>query len=524
MMVPVDVPAPEGMVRMASETPLFVLHVIGLAGFLWLGLYVVARGQRSTVSVLTGSTALATALFFLYGSVEEALHDGPASVWLTLDRFGWFCDVLPITLWLHLSLCLNPHAVSGRWRQPLLWANYSAAALIVILGTGTNLVRDYIAIHHDPAGPLYGLYTGYLLICTGLAAINLVALLRVTATHHQETAAPSLTPVSALEARLLVGGALCFLVGSGYESLRELQHAAWPEFVTYLLLLTGLGAVLATVAVRSALLLGIDVRRDFLYSATVLVALLAALLGLAGGLIGFDDARGRWLIIGLLAVITPFNPLSDRVREWLDRVFFTDAVREERAAARAYIGALATPPAGPSPELATCKQFNDAVRRALTHLTDPTRMATSSLLNLTSVARAVQDHALEDNRLNRAAMLAETLKDLLETLKPADERHGVVAEAARFYNCLYYPYVRGIGRRRWPGVLRQLQERRQREGGPRTDLERVVEWLLQLDEATFHKWQRRASDTLAAALRERERAAGGRAPAESLSEAPVSRQ
>jgi len=142
-----------------------------------------------------------------------------------------------------------------------------------------------------------------------------------------------------------VGGALCFLVGSGYESLRELLHIVWPELATYLLLLAGLGAVLATVAVRSALLLGINVRRDFLYSATVLAALLAALLILTGGLVGFDDARSRWLIVGLVAVLTPFHPLSDRMRDWLDGAFFSAAVREERAAARAYIEALATPPA-----------------------------------------------------------------------------------------------------------------------------------------------------------------------------------
>jgi hypothetical protein len=364
MLLPVHVTG--GRVKMASDTPLFVLHVIGLAGFLWLGLYVVARGQRSAVSTLTGSTALATALFFLYGCALEVLHDGPAGVWLALDRLGWFCDVLPMTLWLHLSLCLNPHTTTVSWRQPLLWANYGAAALIVILGTGTNLVRDYVTFLRDPAGPLYGLYTGYLLICTGLAAVNLAALLRGAGAHRQENTAQAQAPVLRSEVRLLVGGALCFLGGSGYQSLRELLHATWPELATYLLLLTGLGAVLATVAVRSGMLLGVDVRRDFLSSATVLAGLLAALLILVGGLIGFDDARARWLIIGLVAVLTPFHPLSDRMREWLDSVFFSAAVRDERAAARAYIGALATPPAGPSPDLATCKQFDDAVRRALT--------------------------------------------------------------------------------------------------------------------------------------------------------------
>ena len=385
-------------------------------------------------------------------------------------------------------------------------------ALIVILGTATNLVRDYVTFLRDPAGPLYGLYTGYLLICTGLATVNLVALLRGAGVRRQVTTAWPQAPVSSVDVQLLVGGALCFLVGSGYQSLRELLHASWPELATYVLLLSGLGTVLGAIAVRSALLLGLDVRRDFLYSATVLAGLLAALMIPVGGLVGFDEARGRWLIIGLVVVLTPFHPLSDRMRAWLDGVFFSAAVREERAAARSYIGALATPPVGPSPDLATCKQFDDAVRRALTHLSDPTRLATSPLLNLATIARSVQDHALEDNRLNRAAMLAESLRDFVEALKPADDRRSVVAEAARFYNCLYYPYVRGIGRRRWATVLRQLQERRRADGGPETDLERVVVWLQRLDEATFHKWQRRASDTIAAALRENEREAGGPVP------------
>lgn len=135
------------------------------------------------------------------------------------------------------------------------------------------------------------------------------------------------------------------------------------------------------------------------------------------------------------------------------------------------------------------------------------------------VGRAVADGATEDNRLNRAAALKEILLELLEGLRPLGSP-GVTGDPWRYYNCLYYPYVRGIGRRRAPTVLRQLQERRQRDGTPRTDLERVADWLLQVDEDTFYKWQRRGSDTIAAALREREQAAGGPVPAVVSAPAP----
>src|SRR6185312_2515438 len=137
----------------------------------------------------------------------------------------------------------------------------------------------------------------------------------------------------------------------------------------------------------------------------------------------------------------------------------------------------------------------------------PTKLATSPLLNLQVVARGIQEQNLEENRLNRAAVLKEMLIDLLTALRPTGGAGGVTGEASRYYNCLYFPYVRGIGRRRAPAVLRQLQERRGREGGAPTDTERVVNWLLQVDEDTFYKWQRRGSDTVAAALRERETAA-----------------
>ena len=92
----------------------------------------------------------------------------------------------------------------------------------------------------------------------------------------------------------------------------------------------------------------------------------------------------------------------------------------------------------------------------------------------------------------------------MDSLRPQQRADGCAGTAHRFYNCLYYPYVRGITRRNAPAVVRQLRERREREGGPRTEEERVVEWLLQVNEDTYYKWQRRASDTIALILRERE--------------------
>ena len=88
-------------------------------------------------------------------------------------------------------------------------------------------------------------------------------------------------------------------------------------------------------------------------------------------------------------------------------------------------------------------------------------------------------------------MLEQVLIALLTDLRPRHQDGAPPGSPWRFYNCRYYPYpyVRGISRRRALTVLRGLLERRTCKG-----------------------WQRRGSDTIAAALREKERAAEGEVP------------
>lgn len=159
-----------------------------------------------------------------------------------------------------------------------------------------------------------------------------------------------------------------------------------------------------------------------------------------------------------------------------------------------------------------CKAFDNAVRRAITHLCDPTRLAVSPLLPLACVTAGLHDQGLEDTPFQRVAVLKTVLSDLVNGLRPHGRTDGCTGTAFRFYNCLYYPYVLGITRRQAPAVLRDLRERREQAGGPRTEQEQVLIWLLQVDENTYYKWQRRASDTIAHILREREQRLGGGTP------------
>jgi hypothetical protein len=66
---------------------------------------------------------------------------------------------------------------------------------------------------------------------------------------------------------------------------------------------------------------------------------------------------------------------------------------------------------------------------------------------------------------------------------------------------LYYPYVRELSRKGALAEARRLADERRRAGrATPSELEQVLSWLADVDEDTFYKWQRRASDTIATIL------------------------
>ena len=504
---------------MGQDTTTYLIDFLGFGGFLWIGLYVVTRGDRGRMAYLTGGTAVATSCFFFFNCWLKSVH-GDAAV--SLNRWSWWASILPATLWLQLSLDLGPQVLRVHWRVLVARANLAAAAVLIALGTFTNMERDYAhptAQRPVDSGPIFAFYVAYMVACLAIAAANLgrICLAGMQDVHALDMTAGDEGAASAQRLRTsevvqLVIAALFFLIGAGYLALNELEDAHRDQWPGLLLLLIGLGVAGATVVLRSAVLFGKDLRRDSLHGFVAYGTVILPALAILTWLVGFGDGRRCLAALLVVATITAAQALHESLHEGLDLLFFPPAVRDARAAARAYEQALATPPAGASPALATRKAFDDAVRRAITHLQDPTWLATSSLVQLQAVGKRLAESGQEDNRLDRAAALKEILLELLDGLRPNGRTGGVTSDAYRYYNCLYYPYVQGISRRRLPALQRRLQERRAQEGSTKSDHERVVDWLLLQDDATFYRWQRRASDTLAAALREREVAAGGAVP------------
>jgi hypothetical protein len=244
--------------------------------------------------------------------------------------------------------------------------------------------------------------------------------------------------------------------------------------------------------------------------------------------------------------VTVTHTTFDLGRRALDTLFFSRAERDARAEARDYATVLGTAPvarpdleapaldaavAAPDPAVdkiqvgARPKEFKDQVRKALTGLKSPPQLAKSPLLALALVERAVARAGQIDNRLNRVAALRELLIEQIEGLRPAVGEGGAhrVGEAWRFYNVLYYPYVRELSRKSALAEARRLGEERRRMGQREPgELEQVLAWLADVDEDTFYKWQRRASDTIATTLwEENNRIAGGGRPGRANAETAI---
>jgi len=398
-------------------------------------------------------------------------------------------------------------------------AIYTLALCIVLLGTFTDLFHDYAHIVHTPRGfvvgpgPAYPAYIAYLTLTAAGALVNLARASRRFA-RRPDAAGQAM----AQQLRLLTGGALSFLIGALWISARKYWSLPVSAVPGFLCLFVGLAALGYGIAHFGLLLEGQNIRRDFFYSFTGVCLMNLLYVGLLAAT-GLLSVGGLLALVGL---VTLTHTAFDSGRAVLDRLFFDRAERAARAEARDYATSLAALPVGspdllPTPEPAPPnapaqlaqatldaegdKRFKDAVRKALTSLKSPPRLAQNQLLGLELVARRVAQVGHEDNRLNRVTALRELLVEQIEGLRPSDSAGARVGDAWRFYNVLYYPYVRELSRKAALAEARRLSEERRRAGQREPgELEQVLSWLADVDEDTFYKWQRRASDMIATIL------------------------
>lgn len=517
---------------MVAWDPVILTQVVGFGVCLWLGLYLLVRAEHRTPLIVVGLVALfGQAAFFGSSVLTFSARHLPTLIWL--ERSFWWSAVLPVVAWLHFSnLIARQSLAAGQHREapvwtPLLLVAYAVAVAIIALGTLSDLFINYsnpiITADERYAylerGPLYPVQIAFLgLMATG-ALLNLTrALIRFR--RSSEPSDRALTQ----QLRLLVGGAALFLFGALYISSRFNWNREVSVLPGYLALFVALAGVSYGIANFGLLLQGKSIRRDFFYNLTGIVLMTMLYITL----LSLSDALSTRTVLVLVGLVVLSHTTVDSGRRVLDRLFFSRAEQTARAEARDYATELGTEPVVPPTmlqaeqppddvadeppdtgalaleppgELATEKAFKSVVRKALTGLKSPPQLAKSPLLTLKLVEQRLAQTGLSDNRLNRVAALRELLIEQIEGLRPRDDSSTHVGEAWRFYNVLYYPYVRELSRKAALAEARRLEKERQRSGQREPgELEQVLAWLADVDEDTFYKWQRRASDTIASIL------------------------
>lgn len=517
--------------------PVVLVKFVAFGCFLWLGIYIVSRAAVQTpLTIVSAIGTIAQAIYFFSSAIIANNNTGLGlERGIVISRAFWWSDVLPMAIWFHMSVLI---ARQGRSRRIFSWPViifYLTAFLISGVGTFSDFFLDYTHglgfgdnRFYVGVGSAYRFFVLFLLLAGAGAFYNIW---RALANTRRSNAANRVALLGQL--RLLLVGALLFFVGALWLSGNFYFGLNLVEMIGITCLLLGLGFLGYGVAHYDLLVEGQAVQRDFIYSftgQTLICIVYVFFLSFSGA----NSTLNILVVIGL-AVIT--HSTLDFGRNLLDKFFFSVSERTARSEARAYATAIASqpspalaleeaiatpppveetpPPATGEAEIAAPpapaeipvneKSFNDMVRRAITGLKSPPQMIKSPLLSLRLVGRRLKEHGLEDNRLNRAAALRELLIERIERLRPSGPDTSGTGDAWRFYNVLYYPYVREISRKGGLSELRHLQEVRRRNGQREPgDLEQVLEWLVDVDEDTFYKWQRRASDTIAELLREEE--------------------
>lgn len=529
-------------------TPVVIAWLISFGSFTWLALYLALRVTQQNALVLTSLLALSTlAVFFGSNALKYTTYD--QELYILLQRGTLWSAFLPVAAWFHFSFLLHQQLrPTIERRSPVRFPlsvvlAYSATGALAFLSITGDLLLDYNdtirmvdGTFDSPPGILYPVNVLFNALLTGGALFYLAQTVRYLSRNNRSQHHVVYQQLLGLT----IGGVL-FYVGALWLPL-SFWLGSGP-LLGVVILYVGLAIVGYAIAHFGLLLEGQNVQRDFIYSLTGIMLLNGLYLGIFS-LTGELSVLGAIVTIGLV-ILT--HSAFDQGRVVLDRFFFSPEEQRVRAEARAYATALGTdpvlvsdialqhrvtdepdeepateadtdvsaaPPESDSadvlpftarstipPDARVPGDFKRLVRKAITNLKSPPQLARSPLLTLSLVTHRLQQERHADNRLNRAAVLRELLLEYIDALRPVDDATGQVSDAWRFYNVLYYPYVREISRKEALNQIRQLEATRQRDGQREPDhLEQVLTWLVAIEDPTFYKWQRKASDVIAISL------------------------
>jgi hypothetical protein len=201
----------------------------------------------------------------------------------------------------------------------------------------------------------------------------------------------------------------------------------------------------------------------------------------SGGLVFIASffSRDSTLLILLLTFGILTQAFSNSLQFLLDRLTLSHRLNDERRTLRQTADALPLLSAL-EVDSVTEEQFTRLTRRALSHLGDLPKLATSPLVNLPTVRG--------ENPLERAQALKFLLTGSIQKLKPQSDAKFGTSDEWRYYNALHFPYVLGL----------KPYTRRTDYAALDESTRAALDWFqTSVPERTLHNWQNTAAKLIA---------------------------
>jgi hypothetical protein len=392
---------------------------------LWLGAYLIARNSQKVTVQLTGWGLLAYALAL--------------AIQIIFDQSILIILLAPALLWIGAALHLLPEEDINRPTLIRIWAVASIPLAILTLLNGWLAALIVLA----------------LILCAGMIARlasrsqfkNTLAILAVIALFVTLSAGLLILPLNWIPLSwgvTLLGLDLIFL---------GVTITIWDAFDE--------GEAIRAHLIRSFI-------AAFYYSGTLVF-------------IASFFSKSQTLLLILIAFGILAQTFSNTFQSLLDRLTLPQGINDERQTLRQTADALPLLASRTlEPDSANEEQFTRLTRRALSHLGDLPKLATSPLVNLPAV------HGT--NPLDRAHALKSLLVQSIQKLKPQSESKFGATDEWRYYNALYFPYILGL----------KPYTRRTDYDSLDESSRAALDWFqTSVPERTLHNWQNTAAKLIA---------------------------
>jgi len=454
--------------------PLPLLNVLIFAFTCWLGLYLIARDRTKPVLIYTGLGLVAYALSLALNSLLPL--DLKSILTVTFHPLTRALLFVPALCWFGATFYLLPEGTLPNSVFRML--RYSVPVIIGVIFLVLHSLSP--PIDNPSAIVLSFVFSvlGFIVLALLLLAVGFVAY-RLWRERTRRIWA------------LLLVLTLFFTLGAG---MILLQSRLIPFNIALLVMGVDLLFLDFCIAGLDAFDEGETLLPDATYSfvrAMFIALIFGGQVALASG--GQYNFSMLALLFGVIAAAIASQVFTESIQSGLDRLVFARLPRLRRARADLRTAASVLPRADENLDLRTLPEdeFTRLTRRALSHMSDPGKLAASPLMRLPMLDTRVNGgHTLE-----RATELKLLLTESIQRLKPPSKGDFGTSDEWRFYNVLYFPYVLGI---------KLLSYNHSDEVAD--DVRKVIDWFrANVPERTLHNWQNAAARLIAQDLRDQMR-------------------